>query len=218
MRQSRSKPDFSLESTLIERGRTCIAGVDEAGRGPLAGPVVAAAVILDPDNIPCGLDDSKRLSKAQRLDRLSAILATSQIAWALRGPGRIDSVNIRQATLEAMAAAVAGLALRPDALLIDGRDVPEAQGSEIPGPNRAESHAVVGGDSRSLSVAAASIVAKCMRDALMQRAALRYPVYGFEKHSGYGTRAHVAALAEHGPCPLHRRSFAPVRSALGNVS
>ncbi len=180
-----------------------IAGVDEAGRGPLAGPVVAAAVILDPDNIPEGLNDSKKLSEQVRLSLFTRILAVADVSIASSGPTSIDRTNILLASLDAMRRAVDGLARKPDCALVDGRDVPQGL--------CCQASAVVRGDARSLSIAAASIVAKVTRDRMMRRSALLYPNYGFESHVGYGTRTHLAALADHGPCVLHRMSFRPIR-------
>lgn len=196
-------PDFSLETAALRDGFSCIAGADEAGRGPLAGPVVAAAVVLDPAAIPEGLNDSKKLSAAQRESLLTAILATADVSVASSGPRRIDDTDIRKASLEAMRRAVSGLSCRADFVLVDGRDT-------VPGlwcPSRA----VVKGDARSLSIAAASIVAKVMRDRMMARAGLTYPAYGFEIHAGYATARHRASIDSHGPCPLHRLSFRPFR-------
>jgi ribonuclease HII len=187
-------------------GHRLVAGTDEAGRGPLAGPVVAAAVILDPADIPDGLNDSKKLSPATRETLYEAILDAGEVAVAVAGPDRVDRMNILAASLWAMERAVAGLASRPDAALIDGRDVPVRLA--------AIGQAVIGGDRRSVSIAAASIVAKVVRDRMMRSLGSRYPVYGFERHMGYGTRDHLTALAAHGPCPHHRRSFAPVRACL----
>jgi ribonuclease HII len=199
-------PDFSLETRLCQRGCRFIAGVDEAGRGPLAGPVVAAAVVLDADRIPGGVDDSKKLTRQQREELFGDIMAASVTSWASLPAAAIDRINIRAATLEAMTRAVRGLAVSADAILIDGRDVPAALA--------ASGQAIVGGDGTSLSIAAASIVAKVVRDRLMAQACRDFPGYGFSDHVGYGTAAHRAALARLGPCPLHRRSFAPVRSLL----
>jgi ribonuclease HII len=180
--------------------------VDEAGRGPLAGPVVAAAVVLDPGHLPAGLDDSKKLPRARREELFGAILAVAGVAWASVSAERVDTLNIRGATLAAMTLAVNGLAGRPDAVLIDGRDVPPDLASV--------GRAMIGGDGTSLSIAAASIVAKVIRDRLMRRACGEFSGYGFSAHMGYGTPEHLAALRRLGPCPLHRRSFAPVREAL----
>ncbi len=201
-------PDFALETGLLAAGAHRIAGVDEAGRGPLAGPVVAAAVVLDATAIPAGLNDSKALKAAER-ERLFGLvlLAAKGVAVGSASAGEIDRLNIRQATLLAMRRAVAALPFVPDHCLVDGLDLPAAwQGGAT---------AVVGGDARSLSIAAASIVAKVLRDRMMVRLAEAYPAYGFHRHMGYGTAEHRAALQAHGPCPHHRRSFAPMRDVMG---
>lgn len=196
-------PSFEFEQLAERRGLFPVAGTDEAGRGPLAGPVVAAAVILDPRNTPPGLNDSKKLSAAQRESLFDAILATSVVSIASSSPRHIDRRDIRKASLDAMRRAVAGLAVAPRHVLVDGRDVP-------PGLT-VSTQALVKGDSRSLSIAAASIVAKVVRDRMMARADLVHPAYGFEIHAGYGTERHRSAIAVHGPCPLHRMSFKPLR-------
>lgn len=196
-------PDFSLEFAARRAGHWPVAGTDEAGRGPLAGPVVAAAVILDPDNIPDGLNDSKQLTANRREVLFDAIMATAQVSIAASSPGHIDSRNILRASLDAMRRAVAGLATQPAFLLVDGRDVP-------PGLHCA-AKAVIQGDGRSVSIAAASIIAKVTRDRMMARAHLVYPAYGFANHAGYGTAQHRAGIDAHGPCPLHRMSFRPLR-------
>lgn len=196
-------PDFSMELEARKRGQWPVAGTDEAGRGPLAGPVVAAAVILDPDNIPAGLDDSKKLSKARREVLFGQILQTSIVSIASSGPVLIDQMNILRASLDAMRRAVLGLEIAPALILADGRDVP-------PGLS-CEGKAVIKGDSRSLSIAAASIVAKVTRDRMMEKAGAIHTAYGFEAHAGYGTPTHLRAIEAHGPCPLHRMSFRPIR-------
>ncbi|KPF45691.1 ribonuclease HII [Rhizobium sp. AAP43] len=196
-------PDFSIETRARHRGMWPVAGTDEAGRGPLAGPVVAAAVILDPDNIPAGLNDSKKLSLKQREILFEAIMAAATVSIASSSPRHIDLVDIRKASLDAMRRAVAGLPVRAHHVLADGRDVP-------PGLS-CSGEAVVKGDARSVSIAAASIIAKVMRDRMMARAGLLYRDYGFEVHAGYGTERHRGAIASHGPCPLHRMSFRPLR-------
>ena len=207
--QRDGRPDFREEELLLERGAALVAGVDEAGRGPLAGPVVAAAVILDAKCIPDGIDDSKKLTKLRREALFAEILASAQVAWAIQGARTIDRVNIREATLFAMTQAVRGLPRTADAVLIDGRDVPKP----LAGPGVA----LIGGDGISLSIAAASVVAKVVRDRLMARACESFPGYGFSSHAGYGTAAHLDALKKLGPCPLHRHSFAPVREVLAGV-
>ncbi len=201
-------PDDRHERLFGFPGRR-IAGVDEVGRGPLAGPVVAAAVVLDPARVPAGLDDSKKLSAAMRERLFEEICAGHTVAVALSSAARIDATNIRAATLDAMRRAVAGLAAAPDHVLVDGVDVPPGLVSPAT--------AVKGGDGISVSIAAASIVAKVLRDRLMVLAAAEHPGYGFERHKGYGVPVHIAALVRLGPSPLHRRSFAPVRAALGGA-
>ncbi len=196
-------PDFSLELVARGAGHWPVAGTDEAGRGPLAGPVVAAAVILDPDNIPDGLNDSKQLTLNQREVLFEAIMATAEVSIAASGPRHIDERNILRASLDAMRRAVAGLAVAPAYVLADGRDVP--QGLCCPGK------AVIKGDARSVSIAAASIIAKVTRDRMMARAHLVFPAYGFANHVGYGTAQHRAGIEAHGPCSLHRMSFRPLR-------
>lgn len=200
-------PDFEFEMSARARGFWPVAGVDEAGRGPLAGPVAAAAVILDPDNLPAGLDDSKKLSAARRDDLFDEIFARAlAISLSFAPPKEIDWLNIRGATFAAMRRALAGLAIGPALALIDGNAVPPGLCC------RAE--AIVRGDGRSLSIAAASIVAKVARDRLMRNLDGEYPLYGFARHAGYPTAAHRAALERLGPCPAHRQSFGPVRAAL----
>lgn len=180
-----------------------LCGVDEAGRGPLAGPVCAAAVILDPQRRIEGLADSKRLSATAR-DRLAPIIRRDAWAWAIEFAEveEIDACNILQATLHAMGRAVASLGRPAGVVWIDGNRVPE--GLSVP------ALAVIGGDDRVAAISAASILAKTARDARMDELARRWPGYGFEQHRGYPTAAHFAALARLGPCPEHRRSFAPV--------
>lgn len=196
-------PDYEMEKLYHARGKMMIAGTDEVGRGPLAGPVVAASVILDPQNIPDGLNDSKKLTARRRETLFVEILQTAMVAIASVPAETIDRINIREATLLAMRNSLAGLALLPDMALIDGRDCP---------PDLAfETKAIVKGDARSASIAAASIVAKVTRDKMMTEASRIYPAYGFEGHKGYGSKAHMAAIASQGPCPLHRRSFSPMR-------
>lgn len=195
---------FDIERELIAQGVWPIAGVDEVGRGPLAGPVCVAAVILDRDNLPQGLDDSKKLTARRREALAEEIYANALAISVVMAPAaEVDALNIRGATLAAMARAAAALNLRPAFALIDGRDSP---------PLVCPARAVIGGDALSMSIAAASIVAKVARDRLMARLGRLYPVYGFAGHAGYGTPAHLAALRQYGPCPEHRRSFAPVRA------
>jgi ribonuclease HII len=181
-------------------------GVDEAGRGPLAGPVSAAAVILDPTRPIEGLADSKKLSEKQR-DQLAPIIRERALAWAVAYAevDEIDTVNILQATLLAMRRAVLALPIQPQQVLVDGLYCPQ---TGIP------SKAIVKGDSKIAAISAASILAKTARDELMLKLHTQYPQYGFDRHKGYPTAAHVAALREHGVSEVHRRSFRPVREAL----
>jgi ribonuclease HII len=216
VRRRRSEPVqaalFELAEDLYAQERAAwarglrVAGVDEVGRGPLAGPVVAAAVILHPAAPIDGLRDSKLLTPRQRR-RLAHEIRARALAWGVgrAGPRRVDAVNVLQATWHAMRAALARLPVAPDLVLVDGS-------LRIPGLDRPQ-RAVVAGDRRSASIAAASILAKVVRDALMARADRRYPGYGFRRHKGYATAAHIEALARLGPCPLHRRSFRGVRRA-----
>ncbi len=183
-----------------------MAGVDEAGRGPLAGPVVAAAVVLDLSQDWDGLDDSKQLTAEKREVLFARVLQGARaFAWSVSGPRRIDDINIRRATHRAMARAVARLSPVPGLVLVDGHEtVAEIAASGI------AQQAVIGGDGKCLSIAAASILAKVVRDRIMQRLDRVWPVYGFAQHKGYGTAEHMEAIRIHGPCPAHRWSFAPV--------
>lgn len=185
---------------------TC--GVDEAGRGPWAGPVTAAAVILDPRRPIAGLTDSKKLSEAAR-DRLAPEIRSQALAWAIAeaSPEEIDQLNIREATFLAMTRAVAALARAPAAILIDGNALPK----NLPAPARA----IIKGDLTEPAISAASILAKTHRDAQMKAFCDAHPGYGFRQHKGYGTAAHADALARLGPCAIHRMTFAPVRAAAG---
>ena len=184
-----------------------VCGVDEAGRGPWAGPVVVAAVVLErgAEHSIAGLDDSKRLLPAVREAVFAEIVQRASVSTVVVARERVDALNIRGATLWGMVRAIAGLSCQPTVALIDGRDVPP--GLKVKG------RALVGGDSRSASIAAASIVAKVTRDRLMRRLGASDPRYGFERHKGYGTPEHRAALNEFGPSIHHRQSFAPVRDA-----
>ena len=197
-------PSFKRERALLKQGVWPVAGCDEAGRGPLAGPVVAAAVILDPKRIPRGLDDSKRLTAQKREELFEEICATSSFAVAYASPGRIDRDNILRASLWALARAVQALPEAPKHVFVDGRDRIDTQAACEP---------VIGGDGLVLSIAAASIIAKVSRDRLMCRLAEHCPGYGFEVHKGYGVPQHLAALHELGPTIHHRRLFAPVALA-----
>ncbi len=200
-------PDFSLEDAS---GAARIAGVDEAGRGPWAGPVVAAAVILDRDgldpDLAGGLDDSKKLPAARREHLFAALQACARIGVGRAGVAEIDAMNILAATLLAMGRAVSALGAPPELALVDGTSVPDLSCPTRP---------VTGGDGLSLSIAAASIVAKVTRDRLMASLALAHPGYGWERNKGYGTAEHRAALEALGTTPHHRRSFRPIRKIMG---
>ena len=196
-------PTFQFERALMRDGHGRVAGVDEAGRGPLAGPVVAAAVVLDPNRIPEGLNDSKKLSLAERERLYGEILDSADVAIASMSARSIDRSDIRKASLEAMRRAVASLPQKAGFVLIDGRDVP-------PGLS-CLGRALVKGDGRSVSIAAASIIAKVTRDRMMESAGLLYSAYGFEQHAGYATAQHRRAIETAGPCPIHRMSFRPLR-------
>lgn len=199
-------PDYSHEAALQARGARIVAGVDEAGRGPLAGPVVVSAVVLDPDAIPAGLNDSKKLNQEQREALFELVIASAlAVSVVVAPPSIILSHNIRGATLWGMAQAACGLSIRPDRVLIDGRDVPMG----LP----CEGLALIGGDGRSVSIAAASIVAKVTRDRMCRIMDCDAPAFGFSGHKGYGTVRHMAALVEHGPCRHHREAFGPVAQA-----
>jgi len=200
------RPTFRRERAAMKRGVWPVAGCDEAGRGPLAGPVVAAAVILDPKRVPRGLDDSKKLDPQTREKLHAKICASAQVAVAFAPPARIDRDNILRASLWALARAVAGLPVKPRLVFVDGRDRIDAG---------CDCEAVVSGDAIIASIAAASIVAKVTRDRLMIRMGLLYPGYGFESHKGYSVPEHFDALARLGPTIHHRRSFAPVAAAYG---
>jgi ribonuclease HII len=193
-----------MPELIIPPGLVC--GIDEAGRGPLAGPVVAAAVILDPARPIAGLNDSKKLS-ARKRELLAVLVRERAVAWAVAEASveEIDRLNILQATMLAMQRAVAGLAVRPDSALVDGNRCPVL---EMP------VEAVIKGDGKIASIAAASILAKTVRDAGMLALDLRYPQYGFASHMGYPTAAHFKALEDHGAAPVHRRSFGPVARQL----
>jgi ribonuclease HII len=193
-------PDFSIENELIGAGVWPIAGVDEAGRGPLAGPVAIAAVVLDPHGVPDGLDDSKRLTAAQRTELFSIIMGRAlAVAVAFAPAQEIDAINIRAATLLGMRRAVRALALSPAFVLIDGRDLPDG----LPAPGRA----IIGGDGLSVSIAAASIIAKVSRDRLMARLDGHCPGYNFAQHAGYATIDHRSAVSRRGLSFFHRKSF-----------
>lgn len=196
------------ERELWKEGLSLIAGVDEAGRGPLAGPVVAAAVILPKDTFLPGLDDSKKLSPRKREKIFSEIWKEAEaVGVGVVDEVIIDRINILQATYLAMRQAVTELKVSPDCLLVDGMTIPNQDTLQL---------AIVKGDSLSISVAAASIVAKVTRDRIMVEQDKHFPQYGFAKHKGYGTKGHLRALDEYGVCSLHRRSFSPVKEHLNN--
>jgi ribonuclease HII len=201
-------PDYSLETAAGAAEGVLVAGLDEAGRGPWAGPVVAAAVILDPSRIPAGLNDSKKLTAAARERLFEDINHSAIVGVGTASAADIDQINILQASLLAMLRAFEGLKTVPAAALVDGLHCPRLSCPATP---------VVKGDSRSLSIAAASIIAKVTRDRMMARLALEFPGYGWERNMGYGTREHAAALNERGVTVQHRRSFAPIRAALAKA-
>ena len=197
------RPDFSFERHLLATGETIVAGVDEAGRGPLAGPVTAAAVILHESYIDVPLNDSKQLDADTREEFFVRLTTDVRVEWAvvMVDVEEIDRLNILRASHEAMRRAVLALSRRPSHVLIDGLPV-----RPFPIPQTA----LVEGDARSLSIAAASIIAKVTRDRWMEEVDVKYAQYGFARHKGYATPEHFAMLFEHGPCPIHRRSFEPV--------
>jgi ribonuclease HII len=197
-------PTFRRERALFKSGVWPVAGCDEVGRGPLAGPVVAAAVVLDPGRVPKGLDDSKRLTRERREELFEEICATALVAVAAAPPSRIERDNILRASLWALARAVRGLPEAPKHVFVDGRDRIDVA---------CDCEAVIGGDGIIASIAAASIVAKVSRDRLMCKLALEHPGYGFDSHMGYGVPAHRDALDRLGPTVHHRRFFAPVAAA-----
>lgn len=201
------KPDFSFEDRCLREGARFVAGVDEAGRGPWAGPVVAAAVILDPGNCPVGLNDSKKLTPARRDAIFSDIDARAMVGVAVVSPGDIDKMNILRASLHAMAVALDDLDKTPCVALIDGNQTP---------PTEIACETVVKGDARSLSIAAASIVAKVTRDRIMTDLAGLHPGYGWETNMGYGTKAHQDGLRLYGVTSHHRRSFKPIAALIDN--
>ena len=196
---------LARELSARAEGYTCIAGLDEVGRGPLAGPVVSAAVVLDLGNVPHGLADSKALTATKREALFAEILATSQVGIASVSHQEIDTINIRQASLLAMCRALAALPCSPDMAFVDGNDPPDLPCS---------TEAIIKGDSSIASIAAASIVAKVVRDRMMARLGNAYPAYGFASNAGYSTKAHLSAVANEGPCPFHRMSFSPLRQGL----
>lgn len=193
-------PDYEFEKAAVNSGFSCICGVDEAGRGPLAGPVCAAAVILPEGAVIEGLDDSKKLTEKKR-ERLYDIIKQTAVAYSVAYGTleEIETVNILEATYLAMNRAIEGLSVKPDFALIDGNRVP--RGIKIP------CETVVKGDSKSMSVAAASVLAKVTRDRLMLEYDKKYPEYNFKKHKGYGTKEHTELIKQYGPCEIHRLSF-----------
>ena len=203
------RPTFRHERRALNSGIFPVAGCDEAGRGPLAGPVVAAAVILDPGRIPRGLNDSKKLDAAAREKLYEKICASAQVAVAFGAVERIDRDNILRASLWALARAVKALPVAPKLVIVDGNMKIDCG---------CDCQAVVSGDALVLSVAAASIVAKVTRDRLMVRLGLAHPGYGFERHMGYSVPEHFAALARLGPTVHHRKSFAPVAEKLASMA
>jgi ribonuclease HII len=194
-------PNFSFESAAFNQGHTIICGIDEAGRGPWAGPVVASAVILDPKNIPQGLNDSKKLNEAKREFLFDPIMQSSHVGIGIVSAAEIDEINILQATFLAMQRAFSQLEITPHLALIDGNKSPKLN---------CKIQTIISGDAKSLSIAAASIIAKVTRDRIMHQHDQTYPHYGFARHKGYGTASHSAALAIHGPCAEHRKSFKPI--------
>jgi len=200
------KPDFDMERAAMAAGALRVAGVDEVGRGPLAGPVTAAAVILDPDAIPDGLNDSKQLSQKRREALADALVACAEVSIGHASVAEIETENILRASHMAMRRALAGLADPPDLVLIDGSMVP--QGLDLP------ARPVVKGDQRCLSISAASIVAKIARDRIMVDLAQQHPGYGWETNMGYGSKSHISALQNLGVTPHHRRTFKPVHNML----
>lgn len=199
-------PDDSFETMALRRGFSRIAGVDEVGRGPLCGPVTAAAVVLDLSRIPQGLNDSKKLSAKRRADLMAEIIRHADVCVAHASVAEIDALNILQASHLAMCRAIAGLKTPPDHVLIDGNRLPKALSLSA--------ECIVKGDARSVSIAAASILAKQARDALMVDLAQQYPGYGWERNAGYPTKEHLQALQDLGVTPVHRRSFKPVHNIL----
>lgn len=202
----RTLPTFELEEAMMMEHYGPVAGIDEAGRGPWAGPVVVAAVVLNPDCIPEGINDSKMLTPEVREELYFEIMATSCVGIAIGNVRRIDKINILQASLWGMRLAYRALALPIGSALIDGNLIPR----RFP----AKARAVVGGDALSLSVAAASIIAKVTRDRIMVKLSRRYRRYGWESNKGYGTPEHARAVKKHGVCTHHRRSFSPVERAI----
>jgi ribonuclease HII len=207
LKPRKSLANYNTERAAAKAGQAPVAGVDEAGRGPWAGPVVAAAVILDADNIPAGVADSKALSEAQREQVFSEICRTAHVGVGVCSAAEIDQINILNATMAAMRIALSNLAIRPALALIDGNRIP---GSDVP------SRAIIKGDATCLSIAAASIIAKVTRDRIMSALGQQYPGYGFERHKGYGTPEHQRGIAKLGVMSEHRKTFKPIRLALAD--
>ncbi len=203
---TKTAPDFTLEQSAIDAGHAIIAGVDEVGRGPLCGPVTAAAVILDPMNIPDGLNDSKKLTAKRREALYDLLIGCAEVSIAHASVEEIDRINILRASHLAMERAISGLPRPPDHVLIDGNMIP--RGLTTP------AQTVIKGDAKSLSIAAASIIAKVCRDRIMADLAQEFPGYGWEKNAGYPTPVHLKALLNLGVTPHHRRSFKPVYKML----
>jgi ribonuclease HII len=195
-------PSFRHERRALKNGAACVAGIDEAGRGPLAGPVVAAAVILDPKRLPKGVRDSKQLPPERREELYAIIIERAEVGLGVVEVDEIDRINILNATFLAMVKAIDGLRRAPALALIDGHIAPKLS---------CAAQCIVDGDAKSLSVAAASIIAKVTRDRMMMALHTAFPYYGFASHKGYSTPEHYDALRRYGPCLHHRRSFAPVR-------
>ncbi|MBE7092309.1 MAG: ribonuclease HII [Clostridiales bacterium] len=189
---------LEFENELFSKGFKSVCGIDEAGRGPLAGPVCAAAVILNTNDIPEGINDSKKLTEKKREALYDKIMESAIVSYSLVDAKIIDEINIRQATILAMQNAAKGMAVKPDFLLIDGNFTIGLSKNE---------KFVIGGDAKSLSIGAASIIAKVTRDRLMLEIDKEYPMYNFKKHKGYGTKEHIEAIKKYGPCPYHRQSF-----------
>ena len=202
----KTAPDYSFEAITLERGFLHVCGVDEVGRGPLAGPVTAAAVILDPDSIPAGLNDSKKLTAKRRESLAIEIHASADVSIAHATVEEIDEINILRASHLAMTRAIEGLGRKADFALIDG--------NMIPRDLTIQAQTIIKGDARSVSISAASIVAKISRDAIMVDLAQQHPGYGWETNAGYGSAAHLSALKNLGVTPHHRRSFKPVHNIL----
>lgn len=195
------------DQSYLNRGFVSLAGVDEAGRGPLAGPVVASAVIVRDFSFSARIDDSKKMSEKARDAAYDEILAKCAVGVGVIDSAEIDRINIFEATMRAMEAAVMKLGVQPDALLIDGPKAPKLPFRQFP---------IVDGDALSFSIACASVVAKVTRDRMMDHYDAEYPGYGFAKHKGYGTAAHIQALEAKGPCRIHRKSFEPVKTLMGS--